>query len=218
MRSSKCLFGRCTRRISSRGSIPVSPRGGQDPPDPLFPLHGGPCAARPAGRDRGGPKAPSRSGNGHGGTSRRAPQTCRNCQRADWRRADSCGVELMSVHLRPEEIEAESFRTIDPEAGPHEWPAAEWPVVRRVIHTSADFEYVRTMFMSADAVAAGVKALQGRTGHCYRYHHGACRHQQTTPGTIFRTALMLCCRSDCSRRSGSTGDNPLHHGHAQGDG
>jgi len=65
----------------------------------------------------------------------------------------------MSVHLRPEEIEAESFRIIDAEAGRHDWSAAEWPVVRRVIHTSADFEYLRTMVMSPDAVAAGVRAL-----------------------------------------------------------
>lgn len=70
----------------------------------------------------------------------------------------------MSVHLRPEEIETESFRIIDNEAGPHHWSRAEWPVVRRVIHTSADFEYVRSMRMSADAIAAGVKAILAGRG------------------------------------------------------
>lgn len=70
----------------------------------------------------------------------------------------------MSVHLRPEEIEAESFRIIDREAGPHGWSPAEWPVVRRVVHTSADFEYVRSISMSADAIAAGVRAIQGGRG------------------------------------------------------
>ena len=44
----------------------------------------------------------------------------------------------MSVHLRPEEIEAQSFAMIDAEVGAHPWSAAEWPVVRRVIHTSAE--------------------------------------------------------------------------------
>ena len=69
----------------------------------------------------------------------------------------------MSVHLRPEEIEAESFRIINREAGPHQWSPAEWPVVRRVIHTSADFDYLRSLRMSADAIAAGVTAiLNGR--------------------------------------------------------
>jgi precorrin-8X/cobalt-precorrin-8 methylmutase len=70
----------------------------------------------------------------------------------------------MSVHLRPEEIEAESFRLIDAEAGPHPWSAAEWPVVRRVIHTSADFEYLNTMCISPGAIAAGVKALKSGRG------------------------------------------------------
>ncbi|GAM09628.1 cobalt-precorrin-8X methylmutase [Geobacter sp. OR-1] len=70
----------------------------------------------------------------------------------------------MSVHLRPEEIEAESFRMIDAEAGPHSWPPAEWQIVRRAIHTSADFEYSRTMLMSPDAVLQGVAALQRGRG------------------------------------------------------
>ncbi len=65
----------------------------------------------------------------------------------------------MSVHLKPEEIEAESFRTIDREAGPHDWSPSEWQLVRRAVHTSADFDYVRTISMSSDAVSAGVKAL-----------------------------------------------------------
>lgn len=65
----------------------------------------------------------------------------------------------MSVHLRPEEIEAESFRMIDEEVGPHAWPPAEWQVVRRAIHTSADFEYGRSMLMSPDAVTRGIAAL-----------------------------------------------------------
>jgi precorrin-8X/cobalt-precorrin-8 methylmutase len=70
----------------------------------------------------------------------------------------------MSVHLRPEEIEAESFRIIDAEIGPHDWPAAEWSLVRRAIHTSADFDYARTMVISADAVDRGIRALRAGRG------------------------------------------------------
>lgn len=66
----------------------------------------------------------------------------------------------MSVHLRPEEIEAESFRIIDAEVGPHDWPETEWSIVRRAIHTSADFDYTRTMVISTDAVARGISALR----------------------------------------------------------
>ena len=70
----------------------------------------------------------------------------------------------MSSQMRPEEIEAESFRMIDAEVGPHPWSPSEWPVVRRVIHTSADFEYARTMVFSENAVAGGVEALRKGRG------------------------------------------------------
>jgi precorrin-8X/cobalt-precorrin-8 methylmutase len=70
----------------------------------------------------------------------------------------------MSVHLRPEEIEAASFRIIDAEVGGHSWSPREWPIVRRVIHTSADFEYARDMVFSAGAVAGGVAALRAGRG------------------------------------------------------
>ena len=70
----------------------------------------------------------------------------------------------MSLHLRPEEIEAESFRIIESEAGMHAWSAAEWPIVRRVIHTSADFEFSKSMAMSPDAVSRGVAALRAGRG------------------------------------------------------
>jgi precorrin-8X/cobalt-precorrin-8 methylmutase len=70
----------------------------------------------------------------------------------------------MSVHLRPEEIEAESFRIIDAEAGEHAWSLAEWPVVRRVVHTSADFDYVRTMVFSKGAVERGIDAIRRGRG------------------------------------------------------
>ena len=66
----------------------------------------------------------------------------------------------MSVHLKPWEIEAESFRTIDLEAGPHQWSPLQWPVVRRAVHTTADFEYIRTMSMSAVLLLAMSTSLE----------------------------------------------------------
>ena len=61
--------------------------------------------------------------------------------------------------MKPEEIEAESFRIIDAEAGPHDFSPQQWPIVRRVIHTSADFEYMETLRFHPDAVDAGIKAV-----------------------------------------------------------
>ncbi|KAB0665730.1 precorrin-8X methylmutase [Oryzomonas japonica] len=65
-----------------------------------------------------------------------------------------------SLTMKPEAIEAESFRIIDQEAGEHGWPEAEWQVVRRSIHTSADFEYAGSMVFSDGAVAKAVAAIK----------------------------------------------------------
>ena len=62
--------------------------------------------------------------------------------------------------MKPEEIEAESFRIIDKEAGDHGWSDAEWQVVRRSIHTSADFEYAGSMVFSDGAVGKAVAAIK----------------------------------------------------------
>ncbi len=70
----------------------------------------------------------------------------------------------MSVHMRPEEIEAESFRIIEEELGPHDWSAQDWPLVRRAIHTSADFDYARNMFIAKGAVDSGIAALKAGCG------------------------------------------------------
>jgi len=69
-----------------------------------------------------------------------------------------------SFSMKPEEIEAASFSIIDNEAGDHGWPWAEWQVVRRVIHTSADFEYAQSMVLSADVIEKALIALKSGGG------------------------------------------------------
>lgn len=64
--------------------------------------------------------------------------------------------------MKPDEIENQSFAIIDREAGPHNFTAEQWTIVRRMIHTSADFEYMKNIRFHPDAVAAGIKAI--RTG------------------------------------------------------
>jgi precorrin-8X/cobalt-precorrin-8 methylmutase len=62
--------------------------------------------------------------------------------------------------MKPDEIEALSFKMIDREAGSHGFSAEQWDIVRRMIHTSADFEYKETVRFHPDAVAAGVAAIR----------------------------------------------------------
>ena len=62
--------------------------------------------------------------------------------------------------MKPEEIEALSFKMIDEEAGAHDFPDDQWQIVRRMIHTSADFEYMQTVRFHPEAIAAGIRAIQ----------------------------------------------------------
>ncbi len=57
-------------------------------------------------------------------------------------------------------IEDGSFAIIDREAGPHGFTPAEWQVVRRVIHATADFEFKDLMRFHPEAITAGVAALR----------------------------------------------------------
>jgi precorrin-8X/cobalt-precorrin-8 methylmutase len=57
------------------------------------------------------------------------------------------------------QIEHDSFVIVDAEAGPHDYTAEQWQVVRRIIHASADFEFNGLTRFSEQAVSAGVLAL-----------------------------------------------------------
>ena len=57
-------------------------------------------------------------------------------------------------------IEDGSFAVIDREVGPHAFAPAEWQVVRRVIHATADFEFKDLMRFHPEAIAAGIAALR----------------------------------------------------------
>ena len=63
-------------------------------------------------------------------------------------------------HILPADIEKRSMEIIEEELGEIQLPAAEKNIIKRVIHTSADFEYARTLCFSTDAVAKGLAALQ----------------------------------------------------------
>ncbi|WP_198665553.1 precorrin-8X methylmutase [Thermus sediminis] len=58
-------------------------------------------------------------------------------------------------------IEEASFRMVDEEAGPHGFSPLEWPVVRRMIHATADFQFKELTRFSPGAVEAGLEALKG---------------------------------------------------------
>ncbi len=56
-------------------------------------------------------------------------------------------------------IEHDSFAIIDAEVGPHRYDAQQWPLVRRMIHANADFEFNGLADFHPQAVEAGIAAL-----------------------------------------------------------
>ncbi|NKI19323.1 precorrin-8X methylmutase [Spongiibacter sp. KMU-166] len=56
-------------------------------------------------------------------------------------------------------IEHESFAIVDREVGEHRYGPSEWPVVRRMIHATADFEFNGLTRFHPNAAAAGSRAI-----------------------------------------------------------
>ncbi len=67
-------------------------------------------------------------------------------------------IELQKV--APSDIEARSMEIITAELGEQNLPEEVLTVVKRVIHTSADFDYAKNLVFSAGAVARGVEAIR----------------------------------------------------------
>lgn len=53
-----------------------------------------------------------------------------------------------------------SFAIIDREVGEHQLSPSEYAIVRRVIHATADFEYLKLLRFSPQAIGSGIAALQ----------------------------------------------------------
>lgn len=56
-------------------------------------------------------------------------------------------------------IEHDSFAIIDAEVGPHAYDPGQWPIVRRMIHANADFEFNGLTDFHPAAVEAGIQAM-----------------------------------------------------------
>ena len=60
-------------------------------------------------------------------------------------------------------IEDASMDIIEQEIGHHDYTTMEWPLVRRIIHSTADFDFARAnrVVFHPDAIPNGMKALAG---------------------------------------------------------
>ncbi len=58
-----------------------------------------------------------------------------------------------------QQIEHDSFAIVDQEVGTHSYSADQWPLVRRMIHATADFEFNGLTRFHPDAIKVGVAAI-----------------------------------------------------------
>jgi precorrin-8X/cobalt-precorrin-8 methylmutase len=66
------------------------------------------------------------------------------------------GIEI----IKPEDIEKRSFEIITEILGGREFPPMHGPIIKRVIHTTADFDYADTLNISELAVEKGIEAIK----------------------------------------------------------
>ena len=66
----------------------------------------------------------------------------------------------MIQHIKPMEIEKRSFEIISELLGDRYINPENEPVIKRVIHTTADFDYADTLCFSEHAVTKGIEALK----------------------------------------------------------
>ena len=69
-------------------------------------------------------------------------------------------MKVQLQRVAPAEIEQRSMEIIAGEMGPHSFTEEQLPVVKRCIHTSADFDYMKNLRFTPGAVAAGVAAIR----------------------------------------------------------
>lgn len=58
-----------------------------------------------------------------------------------------------------QKIEHSSFAIVDQEVGPHQYATKQWPIVRRMIHATADFEFNGLTEFHDNSIDAGVTAI-----------------------------------------------------------
>lgn len=66
------------------------------------------------------------------------------------------------ITQKGQSIEDRSMKIIESEIGSHPYSKGEWPIVRRVIHATADFDFARQnmIIFHKDAIKNGISALK----------------------------------------------------------
>lgn len=115
---------------------------------------------------------------------------------------------MSDLIYKAHDIEAKSFEIIESELSGVDLSPLEAPFIKRVIHTSADFEYLKLLSFNNNAIQAGIDALKSGRATIYcdttMALSGINKHALTELG-----AQALCFVADedvvaASKRSGNT--------------
>ena len=93
-------------------------------------------------------------------------------------------------YVLPGEIEKRSFEILTKELGDRKLLPENEPVIKRVIHTTADFDYVENLCFSRDAVSSAKKALQNGA-------HIVTDTNMALSGINKRSLHQLGCQAHC---------------------
>ncbi len=107
--------------------------------------------------------------------------------------------DLLANPLSGEQIEQRSLAIIDQEAPPHAFTQEQWPVVRRMVHTTADFSLLDMVRFSPDAIDAACQALRSGApiyadSNMIRSGLSLARLQKVCP--TYRAESILCHVAD----------------------
>ena len=69
-------------------------------------------------------------------------------------------MKIKLEQVLPEEIEARSFEMITQELGNMKIDERNAPIIKRVIHTTADFDYAKNLIFSPNVVEQALDALK----------------------------------------------------------
>ncbi len=68
--------------------------------------------------------------------------------------------QLKLNKVAPDKIEDKSMELIEKNLNGHQIPGEQKPIIKRVIHTTGDFDFLRSMIFHDEAVSVGLKAIQ----------------------------------------------------------
>lgn len=72
-------------------------------------------------------------------------------------------VNEYNAQSNPQEIESRSFAIIESEVPkPYPFQGYAWQIARRIVHTCADFEILKHLSLSEQAILAGINALRNK--------------------------------------------------------